>query len=420
MSDSYQNSSVRVVRRETRKLPSITRNVMRAALVLLLVPTAIYAAFQLSGNPRDAIAIGEVSIEPVPLPPASDTLEGETEALPDLLRGIVPEEVNPTERLDALGNPIGSPANPADLAGGNDGSVPETIIPQPAVSGPRTILIDGKPLDGSVYFQSSPLPPAPIAGLSRSSPFGTVPTIGENGQKPVQAYARPFTLEAGKKPVSVIIGGLGIDRNLTRRFINETPPEVTLSFAAHANGLQTWINQARARGHEIIIELPMESETVDGNDPASDYLLRTGIDPAMNIRSLDWLMSRAQGYFAVTNYNGDKILKRADAMGPILAHISNAGIGFVFDGSTQASSLRPMARSADLAFSSAFNLLDIQADPDSIQSELLQLQAQASIGDGPIGIGFAYPQTLDAVKAWLPTLEADGLQLVPASAALSR
>ena len=420
MQDTLETSSVMVVRRKAKKLPSITRNVLRAFLVLLLVPFVVYALFQLSGNPKDAIATGEVAIDPVPLPPASDTLEGETEALPDLLSGIVPEEVNPTERLDALGNPIGTPSNPSNLAGGNDGTVRETIIPQPSVSGPRTILIDGKPLGGTAFYQSSPLVPAPLAGLTRPSPFGLVPTIAENGQKPVQAYARPFTPVAGKQPVSVIVGGLGIDRNLTRRIINELPPEVTLSFAAHTNGLQTWVNQARARGHEVLIELPMESESLDGNDPSSKYVLRADIDPSMNIRSLDWLMSRAQGYFAVTNYNGDKILKRADAMGPVLAHLSDAGIGFVFDGSANAASLSPLAKSADVPFNRAFNLLDGQPDSASIQTELARLQAQASAGGSPVGIGFAYPQTLDALKVWVQTLDADGLQLAPASFALGR
>jgi len=75
---------------------------------------------------------------------------------------------------------------------------------------------------------------------------------------PLSAYKRPFSAGSGKRPVSIIIGGLGVNRSLTNQAINELPADVTLSFAAHAPGLQNWINQARAKGHDVFIEPPME------------------------------------------------------------------------------------------------------------------------------------------------------------------
>ena len=419
MPENSEFSSVQIVRRQSTRMPSILRNIFRALIVLVLIPLALFAAFKLSGNEKDAIATGEVSIDPVPLPPASDTLGGTTEALPDLLDGEVPDNVNPTEILDALGNPVAS-QTPSDLAGGTNGQSPETMIPQPAPSGPKTILIDGKPLGTSSLYNGPPLVQAPIAGLTRPNPFGLMPTIGPDGKKPVAAYAKPFTPSPPLNTVSLVIGGMGIDQTLTRRIINETPPEVTLSFAAHATGLQNWINLARANGHEVMIELPMESETFNAGDPSTTHTLRVTDDPARNIRSLDWLMSRAQGYFAVTNYNGDVILKRSDAMGPVLAHISNSGIGFVFDGSLQAPTLKSLAESADVPYAAARTLLDIDTSDAAIRSELADLRAAARAGLSPIGVGFAYPQTLEAVKGWVATLEADGLELAPVSYMLDR
>ncbi len=408
-----------VVRRTAKKLPSLTRNMLRALLVLALVPVVIYATYALTGNPSDAIATGEVNIDPVPLPPAADSLNGTSEALPDLLEGDVPENVNPTEILDALGNPVAKEPN-SELVGGNTAETPGTLLPQRSVSGPKTILIDGKPLGQDTPFAASPLPRAPIAGLTRLSPYGPVPSKSSSGKAVVDAYARPFTATAGKNQVSLVIGGLGIDTNITRRIISETPPEVTLSFAAHANGLQSWVDQARAFGHEVLIELPMESQNFNAGDPGETYTLRTSGDPAKNIRSLDYLMSKAQGYFGVTNYNGDVLLQRADALSPILAHLSNAGVGFVFDGSASAASLPALAQSADVPFTAGYNLLDLETSPLSIQAELDRLTKQARAGFSPIGVGFAYPQTLEAVKAWAQTLDEKGLELAPASSKLSK
>jgi len=55
-----------------------------------------------------------------------------------------------------------------------------------------------------------------------------------------------------------------------------------------------------------------------------------------------------------------------------------------------------------------------------IETQLIRLEAQASSGEGPIGVGFAYPATLDAVKIWLDTLPSKSLQIAPASHRFAR
>lgn len=409
-----------VVKRQERRLPSVGRHFLQAIICLAIIPIALWATYNFFGDAKDSIATGHVMVEAIPLPENSDSLNGNTNTLPDLLRDEVPKNVNPTIILDALGNPV-KPDNPNDLAGGTSELETPTLIPQQPVTGPKTIMIDGRPLDGSaIIYPGNPLPPAPIAGLTRSSPFGLVPTPALDGRKSVTSYARPYTPSTGKQSVAIIIGGLGIDRNLTRRVISELPPEVSLSFAAHANGLQTWINQARARGHEVIVELPMESNDFNPTEPGADKALLTTATAAQNIRNLDWLMSRAQGYFAMTNYNGDKIVRRSDVMSPILSHMSNAGIGFIYDGAISAPSVQALASSVNLPYSEAYNLIDQSTNPSAVQAELTRLKAQASSGTTPIGIGFAYPSTLSEVKNWIKSLDANGLELAPASYAMGQ
>ena len=420
MSDSFQKGSVTYVRRREAKLPSVKRHVGRAFTIILLSTAAIAAGFHFLGNPEDAKAVGQVSIEPLPLPEASDNLNGDGTALPDLLDGL-PQNVNPTENLgslqiDALGNPINS-----DLAGANSAPNQATNAPLPEYTstGPKTILIDGQPVGGGA-FPTSALPRAPFSDITRSSPYGRVPTISSTGKKAVTSYARPFSPTAGKSQVAVIIGGLGIDRNLTRRMINETPPEVTLSFAAHANGLQTMINQARERGHEVMIELPMEGHNFNPSEPGSDRALKTDNSAAINIRNLDWLMSRGQGFFAVTNYNGGKLITRNDVMAPILAHLSDSGLGFLYDGSESSGALPALSASSNLPYAEAFSIIDNQSDIAAIKSELDQLNTISSASAPQIGIGFALPETLLAVKGWVADLENSNSELAPASFVLNR
>jgi len=397
MQDSLTLHRNMVIRREPKKLPSVWQHLFAAATLLIFTWLGFTLAKYAFGDAADAIAHNELSIDPIPLPPVASSLDGNSEVLPDLLEGEVAANTNPTESLDALGN----------APGGLAGSRPTADT---AASGPKTIMIDGQTISGA----SAALAKAPIPGLSRLSPYGNVPMIAADGRKAVSAYARPFT-PTGKNTVSVIVGGLGINAAVTRQAITELPADVTLSFAAHGQGLQNWVNQARSYGHEVLIELPMESADFNPAEPGADRALRTSTDSSQNIRNLDWLLSRAEGYFAVTNYNGDAFLKRADATAPVMSHLQDAGLGFVYDGSASAPSLGALASSANLPYKQASTLIDLSNDPAAINAELDKIAAQARAGVQPIGVGFAYPQTIDAVKAWASHLNNKGLTLAPAS-----
>jgi len=152
--------SPNIRRRAMEPLPSRKKHLLLAVSFLTVIVASGYLITNFLGNANDAEVKGIVEVAPMPLPPASDTLDGNSEALPDLLAGEIPENVNPTvietPKVDALGNPVGTAKVETVL--------PVTPSPQPASrSGPRTITIDGAPIDGS----DSALVPAPISGLSK-------------------------------------------------------------------------------------------------------------------------------------------------------------------------------------------------------------------------------------------------------------
>lgn len=428
MQDQYNLGSVKVVKRQQSNLPSLRQHVLRALIIFLAAIVVFIGLTKLLSNPDDAIALGEIGLEPVPLPESVDTLDGPEGALPDLLQGEVPAGANPTEAyrterlnpvtgLDALGNPLGG-GRPDIIAGEAPKPAPSPVSTTRASTGPTTILINGRPMGEQMV--RSPLRHAPIAGLSRPSPFGPVPKPARDGRKAVTAYARPFSPAAGKNTVALIVGGLGIDQAVTERAITELPPDVTLSFAAHASGLQKWIKKARENGHEVLLEFPMESAQFDPTEPGADHALKTDVSASRNIRNLDWLMSRGLGYFAVINYNGDVLTQRADVLAPIFTHLSDAGLGFIFDGSNSAPTLSALASSVDLPFKQAHTLLDTINSPSAIQTEFVRLEAHATSGRTPIGVGFAYGTTIDQIKLWVAGHSDKNLQLAPASYALGR
>jgi len=273
-----------------------------------------------------------------------------------------------------------------------------------------TVSGDGAPVTAP-RIAASPLPAAPIAGLSQPGPNGPLPAIATDGRVPAQAYARPFRAN-GRPRVAIIVGGLGLNAVTTRAAIERLPAEVTLSFVPYAEGLQGWIDLARAQGHEVMLEIPMEPTGYPDNDPGPHTLLAAG-EPADIQARMNWLLGRAVGYFGVTNYMGDRFAASDTGMTAFMTILRQRGVAFLDDGSM---SRRPGA----WARASANRVIDEEQNPAAIIAQLNALEALAKGQGQALGTGFSYPVTVEAVARWTAEMEARGLQLAPASAMTQR
>jgi hypothetical protein len=272
-----------------------------------------------------------------------------------------------------------------------------------------TISDDAK-LDGA-QAAGAGLPQAPIAGLFVQGPGGSLPIIGSDGKTPAQAYARPSAAD-GKPRVALVIGGLGLNAKETREAIAALPPEVTLSFVPYSEGLQGWIDMARAAGHEVLLEAPMEPKDFPDNDPGPYTLMADGA-PQEITRRLEWLLSRASGYYGVTNYLGSRFVASPAAMGVFETDLRQRGLAFIDDGSAaRVGGAIPRA--------SADRIVDDQLDGPTIEAQLTALETQAQRSGQALGSGFAYPITLAEAQRWAQGLAGRGVQLVPASALMTR
>ncbi|MFO1018961.1 MAG: divergent polysaccharide deacetylase family protein [Hyphomonadaceae bacterium] len=263
-----------------------------------------------------------------------------------------------------------------------------------------------------------PLPRAPFAGMTERGPSGLLPIIAANGRTSLQAYARPFTPEQGKPMVAIVIGGLGFNASATTQAIDELPPEVTLSFVPYTQNLQSWIDRARARGHEVMLELPMEPFDPDADDTGPQTLLASA-SSQQNITRLEQLLSRGAGYFGVTNYQGARFATSSQAASPVVQQLRRRGLSFISSGIGQRTALSVEAGRANLPNTAADRIIDARREADAIDDQLLNLEALALQNQSAIGAGFAYPVTMEQVGRWARDVESRGYQLAPASAVLN-
>lgn len=255
------------------------------------------------------------------------------------------------------------------------------------------------------------LPRAPIAGLFSNGPGGPLPVIAPDGRTPAEAYARPFTSD-GRPKIAMVIGGLGLNAKATREAIDMLPAEVTLSFVPYAEGLQGWIDLARDRGHEVLLEAPMEPTDYPENDPGP-YTLMAASPASETVSKLEWLLSRATGYYGLTNYLGSRFVTSDAAMAAFTGALRTRGLAFVDDGSAA-------RRGGGIPRASADRIIDDQLAGEAIDQQLLALEASALQRGQALGAGFAYPVTIAQVSRWTEQLDARGYQLAPASALTKR
>lgn len=388
-----------------RKLPSLKRHGLSAALVLAIIAISVFGFIQF--GQKDPTP--EYPQKTVQLPkPVIAATKPQTPDLPDLLaKDNIPQDENPTARLEMIGGPDVVPNASA-------GPRPAQILPRSnSPVSAKTILIDGQPVgNGDTARANAPLVQVPIKGLSQMSPYGMVPAIAPDGRTVLRAYARPFTPDPQKKYISIIVGGLGLNPVVTNRAIQELPGAVTLSFAAEAPGLQNWINKARAHGHEVILEFPMDGGGPKPGEPGANLVLSASNPDSINIRRVIRLLSRAEGYFAVTNYGGNTLVQSEKSMAPIFAQLTHSGLGFIYDGGLPSASLLKIARKTSLKAVSAQAYIDETShDRGRVKENLLRLQTRTNT---PIGMGFSYGGTIDGILDWMKAKPA-GTALAPAS-----
>jgi len=309
--------------------------------------------------------------------------------------GAGPTAAAPTGPVD--GDAVFVLPQGATMSGGISVGGGASASPAAAVVTPTAVVRRGVP----------PLARAPIADLTAPGPNGPLPVVAHDGRTPFSAYKRPFA-DSGKPKIALVVGGLGLNAAATKAAIDKLPADVTLSFVPYADNLQGWIDAARAAGHEVVLDIPMEPLDLASNDPGPQTLMAQA-PPAETVKRLDWLLSRASGYFAVSNYLGGRFVSTPGAMAIFTGALKTRGLGFVDDGSAARTS-------GGVPRASAVAVIDEQLTAEQIDRQLLALEAQALRKGSALGAGFAYPVTVDQVTRWAAGLAKRGYQLAPASA----
>ncbi len=319
-------------------------------------------------------------------------------------RGVLPSVSLPLDpAVSGQVEELMAPAEPAGPA-----MQPPPAAPPAPVN--RRILPVSVAPDGKIS-----LAPAPDPMLVEQTVTGPLPRIAEDGAQSWHVYAHPAPPLDAKPRIAVVISGMGLREAPTRLAVQRLPSQVTLAFTPYGDGLQEWVAQARAAGHEVLLELPMEPHDYPENDPGPNALL-TSLSAEENTGRLEWLLSRFSGYAGVINFFGGKFSTAEAALGPVMAELKGRGLMIVDNQSASRSRISEIAGQIDMPFVSATLQIDAELSAAAIDARLAELERAAIAGGFAAGIGSPLPVTIERISLWAEQLGARGITLVPVTA----
>lgn len=228
--------------------------------------------------------------------------------------------------------------------------------------------------------------------------------------------ALPFRDINSRPLIAIVIDDVGLDRPRSRRAW-ELPGPLTMSFLPYAKDLREQAKAARARGHELMLHLPMEPN--GRNDPGPNALLVSSTDAELRQRT-NAALDSFDGYVGANNHMGSRFTAFQPGMETVMRQFKSRGVMFLDSRTTAQSVGDQMAQEMGVPSIVRHVFLDDEETLDAVRRKLAETEAVARRQGFAVAIGHPHDVTLQALGEWLPTVQGKGLVLAPSSAVLRK
>ena len=286
--------------------------------------------------------------------------------------------------LVALAEPVETPAPPPSGEAG---------VLSAAETG-RRAMIGGR---------ATTIQPTPHPALIEQGRYGLVPVVAADGRQSWQIYARPYDDDDPRPQLAVVIAGLGLSSAVTNQAV-QMPGEVTLAFSPYAADAESFVRQARAAGHEVLLELPMEPVRFPQDDPGPRALL-TSLGANQNIDRLNWVLARFAGYVGVIETQGARFTASEVHLEPVMGEIKRRGLLYVERRFGDSPHPREIASRIGLIRIGTDIDLDIEPSRREITKRLAAAEMLARRDGTAVLVARPLPVTFELLKAWIMGLE---------------
>ncbi|MFH0935962.1 MAG: divergent polysaccharide deacetylase family protein [Candidatus Omnitrophota bacterium] len=244
---------------------------------------------------------------------------------------------------------------------------------------------------------------------------GLKPKI-EPGPKPA-AVLKPKAVTPVKKPsvpagsegkIAIVLDDWGYSLN-NMRIVDEIKLPVTAAVLPNLKYSAEAADQLHKRGFEIILHLPMESQSKLGMERNTILTsMSEGEIRAIIEQGLENVIY-ARG---VNNHMGSKATADRRVMEEAFGELNYKGLYFLDSAVTADSVSSDLARRMNVPFIKRDVFLDNRSDPEYIRGQFNKLKKVAKKNGFAVGIGHDRTMTLEILKEVMPELEEEGYRFV--------
>jgi polysaccharide deacetylase 2 family uncharacterized protein YibQ len=247
---------------------------------------------------------------------------------------------------------------------------------------------------------AKPAPPPQVAAAEQ-------PTWRKNAV-PFSNLKRPL--------IAIVIDDVGLDRPRSKRAW-ELPGPLTMSFLPYAKDLREQTRAARARGHELMLHLPMEPN--GRNDPGPGALLVSLGDADLGQRVIAAL-GTFDGYVGINNHMGSRFTASRHGMDIVMRQLKARGLLFLDSRTSLQTVGDQVAQEMGVPSVTRHVFLDDEESLAHVRAKLAETERLAKSQGFVVAIGHPHEVTLVALQEWLPRVAAGGAVLAPLSAVLRK
>lgn len=219
------------------------------------------------------------------------------------------------------------------------------------------------------------------------------------------------SLDPGDKPmIAIVLDDVGVAPQHAEMAI-DLPSPIVLSIMTYAKNAAALARAAHAKGHEIMVHMPMQP--MNGDINPGPNALTVGMDPQEIQRRMDWGLDRLAGYVGFNNHMGSRFTQDADGMRVVLAEAKRRGLLFL-DSKTIAGSVGDtLAAQMGVTHIARDVFLDDDMSEAAVARQLAHAEGVARKQGYAVAIGHPHPATIAVLKRWLVDAKARGFAIVP-------
>ena len=249
-----------------------------------------------------------------------------------------------------------------------------------------------------------------VIDVSRAidDPLGKVRGAPAPGAKAMVTPTAPS--QPAQPRVAIFVSGMGLDAGATRTAIETMPAAVTLAFLPYGTAVAANVGAAKAKGHEVLLQLPMRN---DGGSSPGPHALRADAPTEVLKGDLAWLMDRFAGYDGVSNLLGAPVTADTGAMSLVLKTAGARHLFYLDDGTSRRSVAKILAADLNVEVAGTDLVLDATSDPAVVRANLDQLVAIAKRKGTAIGMASGLPEHLGTIARFAGEIGDRGVVLVP-------